>query len=649
MQLYLCWDGDKIGREIGRAAMADDVEGLRRKSAAIDRGNEIWKSWALLCGGSLISMGGDEGRAIVPADKIGDLPKIREQYASAVGATISVGVGKELHEAEKSLIAAKLRGGDKIVFFGEDVEETLRSAETKSEADKQHEAYLGKALPMNAGTHAGFAGPSHSTGVSRPTAPKAEASEHSQAEAARAVYMQERPPAPEMTHAAKDFEQQFHDHAIAHEQQEHVRTAAEVQSAQKLKEQVAGVLKQVQSQLPMLDQLKQAAPQAYKSVVALAQSVIALARALPSEGEVQKSEGEEGEPLMKAAAKKVTKAPAKKPAKPVKFSNPPKAKQEVGKGDYFPKRITDVDAFNYFRGTHLGSRADLNKLPYEVESYTLVDLPLAKLPQNIPADDPRVKQYARLSTPFPPILVGTNGRIPDGHHRISAAKVRGDKSIRAYVPTDEAHEYMAMMKKFEEGAYPSSADDAEIDGYVRQIHTGSRANLRGLPYDTEYELQTVLVKNIPSGVPADDHIAKSYSKLDTPFPPIVLRPEGGTPWDGNHRITAARLRGDKHIRAYVPVSKSEPKHKKPGTKPAKGAKSELEPSKKLPKKGSKELEKSHERLPGAAAYDSVTGGQTGEVVRHSNGTKSIREARAGGVMGPDPSQHIVSSRNQNST
>ncbi len=71
MLIYIAWDGDHIGRQVGRASRNDDVEGLRRISQAIDQGDNIWRSWVESPGGSLISMGGDEGRAEVAADHIG--------------------------------------------------------------------------------------------------------------------------------------------------------------------------------------------------------------------------------------------------------------------------------------------------------------------------------------------------------------------------------------------------------------------------------------------------------------------------------------------------------------------------------------------------------------------------------------------------
>ena len=46
-----------------------------------------------------------------------------------------------------------------------------------------------------------------------------------------------------------------------------------------------------------------------------------------------------------------------------------------------------------------------------------------------------VRQCMRaLTTPFPPLVVHMNGCIADGIQRLYAARERGDKNIRLYIP-----------------------------------------------------------------------------------------------------------------------------------------------------------------------------------------------------------------------
>ena len=56
----------------------------------------------------------------------------------------------------------------------------------------------------------------------------------------------------------------------------------------------------------------------------------------------------------------------------------------------------------------------------------------------------------------------------------------------------------------------------------------------------------------PSGARLDT--INKYASLTTPFPPVVVRPKDGKYWvsDGNHRVEAARKRGDTDIEALIP-------------------------------------------------------------------------------------------------
>lgn len=142
MKVFVSFDGDHIGRMVGRASLADKPEEVAKIAQAIDRGNEIWRSWALSHGGRVISVGGDEGRLEVEADHLTELPKIRDQYQAVVGSTVSVGVGTKLSEADKSLMAAKLQGGDRIQLYTETVNELLEELEDKPESQKLFDEYL---------------------------------------------------------------------------------------------------------------------------------------------------------------------------------------------------------------------------------------------------------------------------------------------------------------------------------------------------------------------------------------------------------------------------------------------------------------------------------------------------------------------------
>jgi hypothetical protein len=304
MKLFVSFDGDHIGRMIGRASLADNPEEVSRIGQAIDRGNRVWTSWAESHGGRVVNVGGDEGRLEIEADYLSELPGIREQYEGAVGSTCSVGVGTKLSEADKSLMAAKLQGGDRIQLYTEEVDEILAEAKEKTEAEKLQDEYLNpdsglkKAAPgMNAGANAGFAGASRSQAAA-PAAPT-EASEHSENEVLQSQIANNPAPAAPQQAAAADYEQLFHQLAAAQKEEAPQKPTGVVDG---VREQVVKVLQQVRGHAQELEQMKQTNPEMYQSVVGVVQAMIAMARGTlgeeggqpPQEEEVQKAEGKVG-------------------------------------------------------------------------------------------------------------------------------------------------------------------------------------------------------------------------------------------------------------------------------------------------------------------------------------------------------------------
>ena len=90
---------------------------------------------------------------------------------------------------------------------------------------------------------------------------------------------------------------------------------------------------------------------------------------------------------------------------------------------------------------------------YGAGKYALVDVPIQPSPITLPdgtveneetiaghvqaGDDYNpdlAKKYAAKKTPLPAIVLGPDGEVVDGNHRIAAAEIRGEKTIKAYVP-----------------------------------------------------------------------------------------------------------------------------------------------------------------------------------------------------------------------
>ncbi len=62
-------------------------------------------------------------------------------------------------------------------------------------------------------------------------------------------------------------------------------------------------------------------------------------------------------------------------------------------------------------------------------------------------------------------------------------------------------------------------------------------------------LQTLPVDALEHGNPVADDVVDIYSGMSTQAPPVIV--DGNVVEDGNHRLAAARARGDKTILAYV--------------------------------------------------------------------------------------------------
>ncbi len=294
MELFVCWDGDKIGRRVGRAVLTDDVGEVRRVDQAINAGNELWRAFAVNVGGSVIEIGGDEGRICIDASRLGEVPGVAVRYGQTVGATLSVGVGMKLSDSAKALMIAKLRGGNQIIVWDQDTmqSEYEKASKPKDEKDKLAEEYLAKhtdpdpnshssaaaatthggqldqnTVGKNAGAHAGFS-TTHRPGFT--TIDKAGDQGVGPDDPTTG--------SPEMTHAASDFEGQLHDAAQEQSSKDEADAKQSGDNADKVKQAVAKALTQVRQNLPLIAQLQQASPDAYQSILNLVQGVILLGK-----------------------------------------------------------------------------------------------------------------------------------------------------------------------------------------------------------------------------------------------------------------------------------------------------------------------------------------------------------------------------------
>lgn len=273
MNIYISGDADDAGKLVGRARLADDAVTMRKLSHSLESGNDIFKKWAEGHGGNMVEQGGDEFCCEVPADALEELHAIKEQYEELVGATLSIGVGMRISESAKALMYRKLKGKNGISFYNEEMEKTIEEARKHqpSELDKLQDEYLEKADAPVAAT--------------QPSAPSVQApvatqGDHEEGQDMYNLLDEERPPAPEMTSAAKSFEDQLHDEAFKGEESDMASKAQKTQGVDAIKQQVSQALQSLKAQAPILAQLKQAAPEAYQAMMGLSLAVVAMAKEL---------------------------------------------------------------------------------------------------------------------------------------------------------------------------------------------------------------------------------------------------------------------------------------------------------------------------------------------------------------------------------
>lgn len=298
MDVFVCWDGDKIGRRVGRAVLDDNVGEVRRVDQAINAGNELWRAMALAAGGSVIEVGGDEGRVQIDASHLGDMPPVAERYAETVGATVSVGVGTKLSESAKALVVAKLRGGNRIVMWDESMQpEYDKATVPESEQNKIAKEYLEKAEPPKPKEHsekeAVGAHTSHQTGENH--GPNAGFSVQHKPGFSDLKPSDEPAPAapPDPTNPLSNVSMDAPGGSGGSNPEDDLHAAAQSQGQRDVQDQQNGAedmeqvkkmvhdcLTKVRKQLPAISKLQATDPDAYKSIIGLVQGVILMGKAV---------------------------------------------------------------------------------------------------------------------------------------------------------------------------------------------------------------------------------------------------------------------------------------------------------------------------------------------------------------------------------
>ncbi len=278
MICYIAYSAPEVEKLVARAKTADDPEAARVLSRRIEDGASIWKSWTESHGTNAVEAHGSEGVVEVPASYLDEVPAVKEKYEGAVGTKVFVGVGMKLSEAAKALEYAKAASTE-ICFYTEEMEEAL--AKLKEKPD-----------PLL--TKAAIDAPVAPVPVEKPVATQGD---HEEAANVYNLLNEDRPPAPEATHAAADFEAQLHDQASAGEAEDQDQANGHAARLDQVKQQVVQALQALKAQAPVLEQMKAQAPQAYQALTALSQAVIGFARELAPKPMAKSEQGASEEPV----------------------------------------------------------------------------------------------------------------------------------------------------------------------------------------------------------------------------------------------------------------------------------------------------------------------------------------------------------------
>ena len=92
------------------------------------------------------------------------------------------------------------------------------------------------------------------------------------------------------------------------------------------------------------------------------------------------------------------------------------------------------------QGTHTGApdpNSDWSKYVLSHKGFTLKDIQVDKIPTSVKSDgmsQANIEKYKKADTAkFPPVVIGDNGYLLDGNHRLQAYKYQGIKTIKAYI------------------------------------------------------------------------------------------------------------------------------------------------------------------------------------------------------------------------
>jgi GTP cyclohydrolase III len=112
------FDGDRIGPRLELLLLEEQLEEAAAYSTAVERAMVVLRdSLVEYTGATIYVCGGDDLIASLPDESISmsGIEKLRQEFRSQCGQSISVGIGPSARSAVHNLRRAKLLGGDRII------------------------------------------------------------------------------------------------------------------------------------------------------------------------------------------------------------------------------------------------------------------------------------------------------------------------------------------------------------------------------------------------------------------------------------------------------------------------------------------------------------------------------------------------------
>lgn len=134
--VFVSYDADSAGRQIGKAVLNDDPDEMSRISERIVSGNKLIERWAKERHGKQYSSGGDQGVYSIDKQYVSELEQLRMDYHFLTNLTISVGIGHHLSESGQALLMAKIKGKNQIVFFDETTKKEIEKIKRRVKKGK---------------------------------------------------------------------------------------------------------------------------------------------------------------------------------------------------------------------------------------------------------------------------------------------------------------------------------------------------------------------------------------------------------------------------------------------------------------------------------------------------------------------------------